>query len=177
MPHMALTLLQLRAKPGARSHGVLLAGRLAIPVVIGRAGIRANKREGDGATPRGRFRLRRLWWRPDRSPKPLTLLPARRIDRVVAWCENARDRRYNRAFRRLANETGDRLWRDDHLYDVIIEIDHNTRPRVAGRGSAVFLHIARPDRSPTAGCIAFAAHDLRRLLPRLGPDTSILIQV
>jgi L,D-peptidoglycan transpeptidase YkuD (ErfK/YbiS/YcfS/YnhG family) len=177
MPHMALTLLQLRAKPGARSRGVLLAGRLAIPVVIGRTGIRANKREGDGATPRGRFRLRRLWWRPDRNPKPLTLLPTTRIDRVVAWCEDVRDRRYNRAFRRSANEPGDRLWRDDHLYDFIIEIDHNTRPRVAGRGSAVFLHLSRPDRSPTAGCIAFAARDLRRLLPRLGPDTRILVQI
>jgi L,D-peptidoglycan transpeptidase YkuD (ErfK/YbiS/YcfS/YnhG family) len=104
-------------------------------------------------------------------------LPTTRIDPAVAWCEDTRDRRYNRAFRRSANEPGDRLWRDDHLYDFIIEIDHNTRPRVAGRGSAVFLHVSRPDRSPTAGCIAFAARDLRRLLPRLGPGTRILVQI
>jgi len=176
MPYMALSLLQVRARPGARSRGVLIAGRLAIPVVLGRTGIRANKREGDGATPRGRFRLRQLWWRPDRGPKPSTGLPAIRIDRALAWCEDAGDRRYNHPFRRSAEEPGDRLWRDDHLYDYIIEIDHNTRPRVAGRGSAVFLHVARPDRSPTAGCIALAAHDLRRLLARLGPDTRILVQ-
>jgi L,D-peptidoglycan transpeptidase YkuD (ErfK/YbiS/YcfS/YnhG family) len=175
MPHMTLSLLEVRAKPGARSRGVLLAGRLAIPVVLGRAGIRANKREGDGATPRGRFRLRRLWWRPDRGRKPLTLLPTVRIDPAVAWCEDAGDRRYNRPFRRSANEPGDRLWRDDPLYDLIVEIDHNTRPRIAGRGSAVFLHVAREDRSPTAGCIALAARDLRRLLARLGPDTRILV--
>ena len=177
MPHMTLSLLAVRAKPGVRSRGVLLAGRLAIPVVLGRAGIRANKREGDGATPRGRFRLRRLWWRPDRGHKPLTLLPSVRINPAVAWCEDAGDRRYNRPFRRSANERGDRLWRDDRLYDLIVEIDHNTRPRIAGRGSAVFLHVAREDRSPTAGCIALAARDLRRLLARLGPDTRILIQV
>lgn len=159
-----------------RSRGVLFAGRLAIPVVLGRAGIRANKREGDGATPQGQFRLRRLWWRADRRPRPLTLLPTVRIDCRLAWCEDPSDRRYNRPFRRSANEPGDRLWRDDRLYDVIIEIDHNTRPRVARRGSAVFLHLARPDRSPTAGCVAFSAPDLSRLLARLGPKTRILIQ-
>jgi L,D-peptidoglycan transpeptidase YkuD (ErfK/YbiS/YcfS/YnhG family) len=177
MHNMALSLLKVATRPGMRSRGVLIAGHLAIPVVLGRTGIRANKREGDGATPRGRFRLRRLWWRADRSPRPSTLLPTVRIDRRIAWCEDPGDRRYNRPFQRSANEPGDRLWRDDQLYDVIIEIDHNTRPRVARRGSAVFLHLARPNRSPTAGCVAFAAPDLRRLLARLGPNTRILIQI
>lgn len=176
MRPIALSLLRVHAKPGNRSRGVLVAGRLAIPVVLGRAGIRANKREGDGATPRGRFRLRRLWWRADRNPRPSTLLPAVRIDPHIAWSENTTDRRYNRPFRRSATEPGDRLWRDDHVYDFIIEIDHNTRPRIAGRGSAVFLHLARPNLSPTAGCVAFMVDDLRRLLGRLGPKTRIFIQ-
>jgi L,D-peptidoglycan transpeptidase YkuD (ErfK/YbiS/YcfS/YnhG family) len=150
---------------------------LAIPVVLGRAGIRANKFEGDGATPRGRFRLLRLWWRADRHPRPRTLLPVRRITTDLAWCEDTKDRRYNRPFRRSANEPGDRLWRDDHLYDFIIEIDHNVRPRVAGRGSAVFVHVARPNRSPTAGCVALGARDLQRLLGMLGPKTRIAVQL
>src|SRR5215510_11533985 len=175
MPHMTLSLLEVRAKPGSRTRGVLLAGRIAIPVVLGRTGIRANKREGDGATPRGRFRLRQLWWRADRNPRPRTFLPTRRIDPHIAWCEDASDRRYNRPFRRSANEPGDRLWRDDRLYDFIIEIDHNTRPRIAGRGSAVFIHVARPNRRPTAGCVALATPDLRRLLKSLGPRTRIAI--
>jgi L,D-peptidoglycan transpeptidase YkuD (ErfK/YbiS/YcfS/YnhG family) len=177
MRTVALSLLKVATRPGMRSRGVLIAGRLAIPVVLGRAGIRANKREGDGATPRGRFRLRRLWWRADRGPRPPSLLPIARIDRCIVWCEDPGHRRYNRPFRRSANEPGDRLWRDDRIYDVIIEIDHNTRPRIARRGSAVFLHVARPERSPTAGCVAFAAPDLRRLLARLGPKTRILIQI
>jgi L,D-peptidoglycan transpeptidase YkuD (ErfK/YbiS/YcfS/YnhG family) len=175
MRRQSFSLIRVRRRPGRSSAGVMLAGPAAIPVVLGRSGIRANKREGDGATPRGLFRLRRLWWRPDRGRKPLTLLPAVRIDPAVAWCEDAADRRYNRPFRRSAHEPGDRLWRDDHLYDLIIEIDHNTRPRIAGRGSAVFLHVAREDRSPTAGCIALAARDLRRLLARLGPETRISV--
>jgi L,D-peptidoglycan transpeptidase YkuD (ErfK/YbiS/YcfS/YnhG family) len=173
----SFSLIRVRARPGSRSRGVLLAGPLAIPVVLGRGGVRANKFEGDGATPRGRFRLIRLWWRGDRCPRPRTLLPARRISPDLAWCEDTADRRYNRAFRRSAGEPGDRLWRNDRLYDFVIETDHNTRPRVAGRGSAVFLHVARPDRTPTAGCVALRTTDLRRLLARLGPKTRIAIQI
>src|SRR6266705_5592322 len=105
MRYTAFSLLKVATRPGMRSRGVLIAGRLAIPVVLGRTGIRANKREGDGATPRGRFRLRRLWWRADRSPKPPTLLPTARINRRIAWCEDPGDRRYNRPFRPLGQRT------------------------------------------------------------------------
>jgi L,D-peptidoglycan transpeptidase YkuD (ErfK/YbiS/YcfS/YnhG family) len=103
-------------------------------------------------------------------------LPVRRITPDVAWCEDPADRRYNRPFRRSTRESGDRLWRADHLYDFVIEIDHNLRPRIAGRGSAVFLHVARPDRSPTAGCVAMPARDLLRLAHGLSRKTRIRIQ-
>ena len=177
MPGGCLSLIRVRQRPGRRTQGVLLAGGLAIPVVLGRTGIRANKFEGDGATPRGRYRLLRLWWRADRHPRPRTHLPVKRITPDLGWCEDTNDRRYNRPFRRSANEPGDRLWRDDRLYDFIIEIDHNTRPRIARRGSAVFVHVARPSRSPTAGCVALGARDLQRLLARLGPRTRIAVQL
>jgi L,D-peptidoglycan transpeptidase YkuD (ErfK/YbiS/YcfS/YnhG family) len=173
MRKLTFSLIRVRPRPAGRRHGVLLAGRHAIPVVLGRSGIVANKREGDGATPRGRFWLMRLWWRADRLPRPRTLLPVRRIDPALAWCENPADRRYNRPFARSATEPGDRLWRDDRLYDLMIEISHNTRPRVAGRGSAVFVHVARPARAATAGCVALDPKDLQRLLGRLGPTTRI----
>jgi L,D-peptidoglycan transpeptidase YkuD (ErfK/YbiS/YcfS/YnhG family) len=176
MPRSIFSVLRVRRRPVRRHGGLLLVGTLAIPVVLGRSGIAANKREGDGATPRGSFRLRRLWWRADRSGRPPTRLPVRRIDQALAWCEDPADRRYNRAFRRSANEPGDRLWRDDGLYDLLIEISHNTRPRVAGRGSAVFVHVARPDHSATAGCVALEGRVLRRLLPRVGPGTRIDIR-
>ena len=147
-----------------------------MPVSLGRSGIRAAKREGDGATPRGAFRPVRLWWRADRVPRPGTLLPARRIGTGDAWCEDPADRRYNRPFRRSANEPGDRLWRADRLYDLLVEIDHNTRPRVTGRGSAVFIHIARPGYGPTAGCIGLTGRDMKILLSRISQRTRILIQ-
>jgi L,D-peptidoglycan transpeptidase YkuD (ErfK/YbiS/YcfS/YnhG family) len=155
----------------------MLAGPLAIPVALGRGGIKANKREGDGGTPRGRFRLLQLWWRADCRPRPMTQLPVRQIRPDDAWCEDPGDRRYNRPIRRLANEPGDRLWRDDRLYDMIIELDHNTRPRIAGRGSAVFIHIARPGLAPTAGCVALTSSALSKLLTSFGPRARIMIHI
>jgi L,D-peptidoglycan transpeptidase YkuD (ErfK/YbiS/YcfS/YnhG family) len=167
--------VRVRRRPGQQTRGVLLAGPLALAVALGRAGIRADKREGDGATPRGRFRPVRLWWRPDRGPRPRSALPLRAIGRQDAWCEDPADRRYNRPFRLADGGAGDRLRRDDRLYDLIVELDHNTRPRVAGRGSAVFIHVARDGFAPTAGCVALTAASLRRLLQRLGPGTRIEI--
>src|SRR5271169_4765971 len=175
MRRLSYGAIYVGARPGRRSQGWLRAGPWCVPVALGRAGIRADKREGDGGTPRGRFRPVRLWWRADRLPRPRTLLPVRRIGPDDAWCEDPHHRRYNQAFRRSANEPGDRLRRDDGLYDMIIEIDHNTRPRVAGRGSAVFIHVARGAFGPTAGCVALGRDDLRKLLSRIGPRTRIQI--
>jgi L,D-peptidoglycan transpeptidase YkuD (ErfK/YbiS/YcfS/YnhG family) len=171
-----LSTLAVRAAPGSRVRGLMTAGPLAFPVALGRGGILANKREGDGATPRGTFRLKRLWWRPDRDVRPATALPVRRITAQDAWCEDPDDRRYNQPMLIPPGKPGDRLRRDDHLYDFIIEIDHNTRPRVARRGSAVFLHVARPDLSPSAGCVTMPKTRLRGLLRRLGPGTRIVIR-
>ena len=168
--------IHVRAGPGTRTQGILVAGPLTLRVALGRSGIRANKREGDGGTPRGIFHPRRLWWRADRMPRPQTLLPIRRIGPDDAWSEDPADRLYNRPFRRRGGEAGDRLLRDDRLYDLIVEIDHNTRPRVRGRGSAVFIHVARPGFRPTAGCVALETKALRRLLARLGPETQIDIR-
>ncbi len=171
----SLSAIRIAAKAGRRSQGWLFAGASAAPVALGRAGIKADKREGDGGTPRGRFHPVRLWWRADRMLRPRTFLPVRRIGREDAWCEDPADRRYNRAVRRSASEPGDRLSRTDSLYDMIVEIDHNTRPLIASRGSAVFIHIARPRFAPTAGCVALKPRDLRMLLSRLSPKTRILI--
>jgi L,D-peptidoglycan transpeptidase YkuD (ErfK/YbiS/YcfS/YnhG family) len=175
MGKQSISGLLVRAKPGHRSRGWLMAGPLALPVALGRGGIKANKREGDGGTPRGTFRPRRLWWRADRLPRPRTQLPIRRIRTDDGWCENPRDRHYNRPVRLAPNYQGDRLWRDDRLYDLIVEIDHNTRPRVAGRGSAVFVHVARPGFTPTAGCVALKTEALLRLVARMSLRTRIVI--
>lgn len=175
MRKVTLDIILVRAKPGQRTRGWLMAGPLALPVALGRGGIQANKREGDGGTPRGTFRPRRVWWRADRAARPRTLLPVRRIRGNDGWCEDPRDRHYNQPVRLMPDHPGDRLKRADHLYDLIVELDHNTRPRIAGRGSAVFVHVARPGFAPTAGCVALKADALRRLIARAGPRTRIVV--
>lgn len=174
---MIKPLKTLRISPaiGRRRRGWLAAGSTLMPVALGRAGIRAHKREGDEATPRGRFRLMRLWLRADRVGRPRTQLAVRRIGPAHGWCDDPDDYRYNRPIRLPARCRHEALHRADALYDLVVELDHNARPRVRGRGSAIFLHVAQPGFAPTAGCIALRAADLRRLLARIGPKTKVLI--
>jgi L,D-peptidoglycan transpeptidase YkuD (ErfK/YbiS/YcfS/YnhG family) len=169
-------ILRVARAPGHRSRGLLRLYGASIPVALGSGGIQANKREGDGATPRGHFRLLLLWWRADRMPRPKTRLPVRAIRNDDGWCEDPDDRRYNRPIKLSPASTGDRLKRNDHLYDLVIELDHNTRPRMKNRGSAVFIHVSRPGFAPTAGCVALRADDLKRLLARLPRQTFIEIR-
>jgi L,D-peptidoglycan transpeptidase YkuD (ErfK/YbiS/YcfS/YnhG family) len=170
-----LATIRVRAAAGNPCRGWLTAGGLTVPVALGRGGIKADKREGDGGTPRGTFQPRQLWWRADRHPRPKTHLPVRAIQPEDAWCEDPSSRHYNQPLRLGRDGGGDRLMRDDHLYDFIIEIDHNTSPRISGRGSAVFLHLARHNFSPTAGCVSMTRSAMLRLLERLGPQTRIVI--
>lgn len=170
-----LSLIRICAKAGNSRRGWLTVAGRSIPVALGRAGILANKREGDGGTSKGSFHPRTLWWRADRHPRPRTFLPTRAIRADDAWCENPRDRHYNRPVRMDRDQAGDRLARADHLYDFIVEIDHNTSPRVSGRGSAVFLHLARDNFGPTAGCVSMTKEAMRHLLRSLGRKTKIVI--
>jgi L,D-peptidoglycan transpeptidase YkuD (ErfK/YbiS/YcfS/YnhG family) len=170
-----LSALRVRPAAGNPRRGWLTADGWTAPVALGHGGILANKREGDGGTPRGTFRPLQLWWRADRYPRPWTLLPTRPIRPEDAWCEDPQDRHYNQPMRLGCDQGGDRLMRDDHLYDFIIEINHNSAPRVAGRGSAVFLHLARSNFSPTAGCVSMTKSSMLRLLRRMSPQTKIII--
>src|SRR3954453_2994854 len=170
-----LTSIRVHRAAGDPRRGWLTADGWTAPVALGRGGILANKREGDGGTPKGTFYPRQLWWRADRHTRPRTLLPARPIRPDDAWCEDPNDRHYNQPMRLTRDAAGDRLTREDHLYDFIVEIDHNSAPRIAGRGSAVFLHLARTNFSPTAGCVSMTRLAMLRLLRRLGRETKIVI--
>ncbi|TXM70973.1 L,D-transpeptidase family protein [Methylobacterium sp. WL120] len=174
----ARTLATLKVHPrvGDRRKGLLQAGAAIIPCALGAGGIVQVKREGDGGSPRGRFRLRGGSYRPDNLARPVTALPLRRTAPGDGWCDDVRDRRYNRPIALPApGVSAERMWRDDGLYDVVIDLDHNRGPIRPGRGSAIFLHVARPGYTPTEGCVALKRADLLRLLRRLGPRTRIVI--
>ena len=170
-----LAMIRIRMAAADSRRGWLTAGGRTVPVALGRGGIRANKREGDGGTPKGTFRPHQLWWRADRHARPRTFLPVRAIAPDDAWCEDPSSRHYNQPVRFERSRGDDRLMRDDHLYDFIVEIDHNSSPRIKGRGSAVFFHLARENFAPTAGCVSMTRSEMLRLLRRLGPGTRIVI--
>lgn len=131
---------------------------------LGQGGISAAKREGDGATPIGLLPLRRVFWRADRGPRPATALPTEPIAPEDGWCDDPTHRDYNTRIRLPHPARHEGLWRDDAVYDVIGVLGWNDAPVVRGRGSAIFLHIARPGLAPTEGCVALAETELRRLL-------------
>lgn len=154
--------------------GMLRAGAQAWRCAVGRAGVvpAANKREGDGATPQGRFPLREGFFRADRVTA-LAALPFRPIAEDMWWDDDPASLAYNTLRFQAPPSHPERLWRADGVYDWIVPLGWNDDPPMPGKGSAIFLHAARPDFAPTAGCVAIAAADWPRLLPYLAPRTHI----
>lgn len=165
--------LIVEAKMG-ELRGIARLGARSFPCALGRSGLIAGKREGDGGTPVGRFAFRRLLYRADRVPHIETRLPARHIDPEDGWCDDPASPDYNRQILLPHAARHEELWRADHLYDLVVVIGHNDDPVVPGAGSAVFLHLARADWSPTAGCIAFTRDDLLSILAQVGPRDAIV---
>jgi L,D-peptidoglycan transpeptidase YkuD (ErfK/YbiS/YcfS/YnhG family) len=157
------------------ARGVLRLGVPDLPCALGRCGRRARKREGDGATPIGRWRVLAVLYRADRMRRPPTAFPARPIKPEDAWCDAPADRNYNRLVRWPYPASAEHLWRSDRLYDMILVLSYNSRPRVRGRGSAIFVHAARPGLTPTEGCIALRRGHLLRLLR--GLNARSIVQV
>jgi L,D-peptidoglycan transpeptidase YkuD (ErfK/YbiS/YcfS/YnhG family) len=175
-PKRGLTRLRVVRSVRDKRKGFLVAGAAIVPCALGRAGIVVAKREGDGGTPRAGMKLRRVFYRADRLPRPRCLLPVRRIDPRDAWCDDMADPRYNRLIRRPQGEAEERLARADHLYDVIVELGWNDAPVRRGHGSAIFWHLARPGFTPTAGCVAVTRQVFARLLPRLSRDCVLVVR-
>ena len=143
---------------------VLRLGPQAWRCALGAGGIRADKREGDGATPAGLLPLRRVLYRADRGAPPACLVPVEPIDPADGWCDDPAHRDYNQAIRLPHPGRHEALWREDALYDVVGVLGWNDSPVQRGRGSAIFLHLARPNHAPTEGCIALDGRDLRAAL-------------
>ncbi len=162
----------------ARAGGELWFGADSFRCSLGRAGIvaAAAKREGDGASPAGCWPLRRVWFRPDRVAPPETLLPVVALRPEDGWCDAPAHPAYNRLVRRPFPASHESLWREDGLYDVIVELGYNDDPPVPGRGSAIFLHVARPDLAPTEGCVALGLDDLLGVLRRIEAGAAIEIR-
>ncbi len=156
----------VRTKSWTATTGTLEIGGQAFDCTLGRTGVVLSeaKKEGDGKTPLGIFPLRQLLYRADRVPKPLTGLHVEILTPATGWCEDSTHPDYNKKIILPHPAVHDRMTREDHLYDYTVVIGYNDAPAVAGKGSAIFMHLARPDFSPTAGCVGLRAGDMLAVL-------------
>lgn len=156
--------IRVLARSPAAARGQLRCGSMTVACALGASGCRARKREGDRATPIGRWRLGQVFYRADRLARPRTGLPVRPLKPWDGWCDAVGDRNYNRWVRHPYPASAEKLWRSDKLYDLIVTLDHNAKPRIQGLGSAIFMHVAGANYPATAGCVAIEARQLMRLL-------------
>jgi len=161
----------------AHADGRFAIGARKVRCALGKGGVieAADKREGDGCTPLGLWPMRKLLYRADRGPKPVTRLPMAAIGRNDGWCDHPGDANYNRPVKLPYPVSAEKMWRDDELYDLVVVLGYNDAPVRSGRGSAIFLHCARPKFTPTAGCVAIAKPELRALLAKLGPGDAVAV--
>lgn len=143
---------------------------------VGPGGIAIKGGEGDGITPRGRFPVREIFYRADRIAKPVTALRLRAIEKDDGWCDAPDDPRYNRLVKLPYPASTERMWREDHLYDLVLVLGYNDDPVVPGKGSAIFLHLARPDFSATHGCVALAYDDALAAIGQLQPGDEVEVK-
>jgi L,D-peptidoglycan transpeptidase YkuD (ErfK/YbiS/YcfS/YnhG family) len=179
MAKATTSLIEVRGRAGETQGTLQVAGQ-SFACALGRSGIIAAKREGDGGTPVGRFPLRELRYRADRIVVPTTGLAAFPLSLADGWCDDPGDPAYNRLVKLPYAASHETLTRDDHLYDALVVIGYNDSPAIAGRGSAIFLHVARGAPGafePTAGCVALSIDDLRKVLALCRPQTEIDIRL
>lgn len=156
-----------------RHPGEVQIGALDFPCALGRGGIGDKKGEGDGITPIGTFPLRCVYYRPDRLPHPQTGLPVFKLSETDGWCDEPDHPKYNQLVKTPFAASHENLWRDDNVYDLIIPLGYNDNPILAGQGSAIFMHIAQPDFTPTEGCVAMNKADLLEILRQSDKKTEI----
>jgi L,D-peptidoglycan transpeptidase YkuD (ErfK/YbiS/YcfS/YnhG family) len=159
-------------------HGEVVWPGHRVKAALGKGGLRpaADKREGDSASPVGVWPLRRVLYRSDKGPPPRTALPVEALRREDGWCDSPLDPAYNRPVTLPHKTSAEQMWRGDDLYDLVVVIGHNDDPVIPGAGSAIFLHLARPDYGPTEGCVALARADLEALLTEAGPGDALEIR-
>lgn len=143
---------------------------------IGPGGIAVKGGEGDGITPKGAWPVRGILYRADRVAKPRTSLPLRAIVQDDGWCDAPDDPNYNRLVKLPYAASHEELWREDHLYDLVAVLGFNDDPVVPGKGSAIFLHLARPGYAPTHGCVALSYDDALAAIELLRPGDQVVVE-
>ena len=144
---------------------------------IGRAGLTTNKIEGDHKTPVGEFKFNKIYYRKDRLGEMLFKIPFAIIEENDGWCDDPKSKLYNQHIQFPFDASAERLFRDDDLYDIICVLNYNTNPIVPGKGSAIFLHICKPNFAGTEGCVAIEKKNILKLVNLIDFNTKLIIKV
>jgi L,D-peptidoglycan transpeptidase YkuD (ErfK/YbiS/YcfS/YnhG family) len=142
---------------------------------IGKTGINREKKEGDGSTPSGVYKFNLLFYRKDRFSKFSSKIKKISIKKNMGWCDDPNSRYYNKLIRFPFKYRAEKLYIKENIYDAILVINYNTKPIIKGKGSAIFLHIAKKNYKPTKGCIAVSKKDIKFLISYIGKKTKIFI--
>ncbi|MCZ2327880.1 L,D-transpeptidase family protein [Bartonella sp. F02] len=170
-----ITTIVIRRQMRTQARGIVCIGQHRFFCALGRSGISSFKREGDGATPLASMRCLAGFRSTFYRSFPRSTLPFWRIRAQDGWCDASGDANYNRLVRLPYPKSAEKMQRDDGLYAIGLILDWNITERRMARGSAIFMHLARHDYAPTAGCIALSRHDMERLLPYINQRTNIIV--
>lgn len=159
------------------SSGVLKFNGKEYKCALGSGGVKQGKKEGDGVTPVGSFPIREVMYRKDQlDEKPKTALPVREIQKDDGWCDEESCKDYNKKVKLPHSGSHEELWRNDRVYDIIVILGYNDSPPEPEKGSAIFMHIARKEFTPTAGCIALTKEDLLEILSQCDESTQLCVK-
>lgn len=155
--------------------GYLKYKNLKFRCALGKSGIKKKTREGDNVTPRGIYKILKVFYRNDRIKKIKTSLKKIKITKKIGWCDDVKSKYYNKQISIPTSLSHEKLHRSDNIYDIICVINYNINPTVANRGSAIFLHIKKGNYKNTRGCIALKKSHLLKLLESVKKNTKIKI--
>jgi L,D-peptidoglycan transpeptidase YkuD (ErfK/YbiS/YcfS/YnhG family) len=142
---------------------------------IGKAGIKKKIKEGDNITPKGKFKILKIYYRSDRIKKFSTNIEIIKIKKNMGWCDDPKSSLYNKEIKLPFNFSHEKLYRKDHLYDLILVLNYNINPIKKNKGSAIFFHIANKSYKKTKGCVALKKFDLINLISKIKKNTTIKI--
>ncbi len=140
---------------------------------LGKGGIKKKVKEGDNITPKGIFKIIKIYYRPDKINKIITSIKKIKIKKNMGWCDDPSSSYYNKQVKLPSKYNHERLYRKDNLYDLILVLNYNTNPIIKNKGSAIFLHIAKKKYQPTKGCVALKKQDLIQLTSIIKKNTKI----
>ena len=142
---------------------------------LGKNGIKKKMKEGDFITPRGKYKLIKIYYRPDRIKKINSPLKKIKIKKNMGWCDDVNSKYYNKQIKINDKISHEKLYRKDSLYDILVVLNYNLNPIIRGKGSAIFLHVAKKNYSKTQGCIALKRNELLNLVSKIKKNTQIKI--